>query len=208
MKRRLLLLGAAAALVTLIALALNDVAKSQIETVARIIYIIVRGLLDRFPPILLWLFIVLYAIFNAGKTLMLQKRIPKPPELEENQFFGRVETLARWIRQVPEGSSFKWRVSRYLSNLALDALGHREKLTISELKQLIETEQIDLPPKILAYIQAGIRARQGEEPTSKIDNLIDRLRKKVMREPAYTPDPDLVGIIEFLEDELEVNRDH
>ena len=99
------------------------------------------------------------------------------------------------------------RLMRHLSNLSLETLQYRERKASKEIRQMIETGQLQVEPEIREYLRAGWRKRANGQSTSSKNRLSQLTERRSSRGEAFWYDPQTESVIRFLESELEVNRD-
>ncbi len=168
-------------------------------------------LVSGIPQTILWaaflgvLLVLAVASLQKGQRGAAE-RPPDPPAT----FPGRVESLARTLRQMRSSHYFRQRLVRFLGQLTLDTLGHRDRLTPAEARDLLTNGRYDLDDDIHQLLEQGWRpqsdplhymaSRQGW-----LQQWLDRFLPR--RRPEAWDDPTVARLITFLEKELEVTRD-
>jgi hypothetical protein len=204
MRQRLLLVGIVLLLALPLVLLLRDFAREVLLVELMRIFWGARILFESLPQLPLWVLVLLAVLVIAASSLR-GARLPMggavgrpvPPG-------GRVRTLARWIERASEGEYFRWKLARYLGDLTWQVMAHRERTTPQDLKQRLNAGGLDLPPAVETYLQAARVPSFGPGAGSLV-RLWQRLRRG---RSSFPPDPTLESVIQFLEDQLEVQHDH
>jgi hypothetical protein len=147
---------------------------------------------------LLWaVFLVLMLRVAAGSLRSRrQARLVRPAYRSPAQR-GRVQTLARWIHSTRR-EYFKRQLARHLGELAVQVTQPHELLLPAEISARLRSGQVDAPPEILAYFQAGL------ETYSRPASLLSRLRRLVGKQAPISPlDLELEQVVRFLEHQSE-----
>jgi hypothetical protein len=191
MNRNLLPIGLGLTIV-LLALLLKDFVRGKVI----IPFLKVLRFVDDLPQDLIWFFFIGIILFFAYKTLIKWKIPWSQSRRTQVMNQGQIEVLAELIRKANQGDYFRERLEQYLCDLTLKILAHRERLTPEIMKERLKSGTLDVPPEILAYLQAGLIW----------DSPHHRKREKT---PPLDLDPK--RIVQFLEHqleyELEVSRD-
>lgn len=150
-----------------------------------------------FPQVFVWAFFIalipVIAIFN----LVVAGKEPEPEKLPASQPpQGQVQTLAHMLQRAPQGDYFKARLFRRLSDVTLDCLGYRERLSAKDVQDRLKKGEMALDPAVLAAIQQGWRHRV--EPAES--------RKQKNEPPADWRDAQVETVIQYLESELDIER--
>jgi len=201
MTKRLLLAGLTLIVVIALAVLFKDtVRRILVEPVMYLAWLLRLGF-ESLPQVFLWIALALIGLLVAGTSLIgIVQRPPRAASIERN-FADPVETLARWIDHAARGYYFKWRLAQHLSALGLEALAQRRHISVEEARRQLEAGQLDVPPDIRAYLLAGLASdwysvRPGPRP---------RLRAAARSSPLdLAPE----AIVQFLETQLEAERDH
>jgi hypothetical protein len=202
MSRRLLLVLVAVVLALTVPLALlfRDFVRDVFLVELLRMFWGARLLYESLPQLPLWiLFLVLVGVI-AVRSLMrrpgaVRKRVE--PDVEPR---GQVRVLARWIERASRGEYFRWSLAQHLGGLAWEIMAQREHTTSAQLKGRLSASDLDLPPVVEAYLQSDRLARH-----SALAGLLVTIRDRLGtgdRSPAL--DPDLVQVVEFLEDQMQV----
>jgi hypothetical protein len=109
------------------------------------------------PQIGLWAIFIFIALIIALRSLA-KERTPRPKEpMPEAGRTKRIATWAKLIRQVDEDFYYQWQLAQALLKLTVQALANNERVERSEIRRRLEQGIIeDMPPEILAYLQAGM----------------------------------------------------
>jgi hypothetical protein len=164
----------------------------------------IQFLYQSLPQLPIWLaflaFSLLFALLSLTRGRWRFQAKDEPLARRE----GQVQTLARWIHQAGQSEYYKWRLTQHLDKLAWQVMAYREGTTPQELKDRLWAGRLDLPPAVLTYLQVHNKGRIAE-PAGLLSRLDRRLRFRDVGQPF---DPALEEVVRFLEDQLEVNRDH
>lgn len=158
-RRRILLIGCILLGMAIVAYVFRDVIAQWFLVPLLYLVRIAEAVYHLFPQYLYWLALLLFAIFLAVNSLSRQTTISEKQKLEANEYLGRVGMWSHWFEQQEKGNYFGWIMAHNLAELTLDVLSHRYKLPRQELKHQIEKGEMDLPPDVLDYLQAGLDTR-------------------------------------------------
>ena len=112
---------------------------------------------------------------------------------------GRVQTLARWIHSARR-EYFKRQLARHLGELAVQVTQPHELLSPAEISAALRSGQMDAPPEILAYFQAGL------DTYSRPASLSSRLAWIFGKQAPTSPlDLELEQVLRFLEHQSETD---
>jgi hypothetical protein len=113
---------------------------------------------------------------------------------------GQVRVLARWIERASRGEYFRWSLAQHLGGLAWEIMAQREHTTPAQLKGRRSAGDLDLPPVVEAYLLSDQLPRH-----SAMASLLATIRDRLgIGGRPLALDPDLVQVIEFLEDQMQV----
>ncbi|MFQ5400338.1 MAG: hypothetical protein ACE5E7_12155 [Anaerolineae bacterium] len=209
--RRPLLLVVSLLLIAAAAVALNRFVQETIAPAilswAWHVFLMSRG----FPQVLTWAFFVaaipVIAVFSL---IQGQVQVNEDASSESDLHEGRVMALSRWLQQAPMGEYFKNRVLRHLTNLSLETIGYRERLSTKETRELIVSGQIQIPPELYNALEAGLRQRnRRNRPDSPSNGRAAEPAQSFFKKDAITwNDPRFEIIVRFLESELEVKGEN
>jgi hypothetical protein len=169
MKRRWLLLALALLVAIPLAGWLKDFVRDSLLAPLLELLWLLRLEFESLPQSYLWIILIVIGLLLAAGSLLTSaapRRRGLPPGWDRG---GPVAVTARWLDLAAHGSYYKWRIARRLSELAVDALAQREHLTPEQVKQRLEEGELNVPPEIRAYVQAGLSSdllSQLERPSS------------------------------------------
>ena len=198
MRNRLLPFGLILLLAGLLTLVLQDFTRRVIATPLLYVFWIGRLLLESIPQIGFWWLFLFIALAVAGRSLLKHKPAPQPTRRAEKAGRGRIETWAKLIIESKQETYYKWQLAQHLQELTLAVLAHDERLTPKQIKQRLLDNQLDMPPEIQAYLQAGMTSFShllGPRP---------RFGSKAQPSPL---DLDPEQIIQFLEEKFDYRTD-
>jgi len=203
MRNRLLIIGLTLLLVVPLILVLTASVHRPVATVLWTLVLLGSHFFRSIPQAFLWmLFLGLVTALAIARLVRLSgtspERIEGPPDLP-----GPVWRMAQTIRLSGEGPYTKWRLARYLAELAAEEFEHCG-LPLPDLKkQEWPLDEVDAPPEVVAYLKAGLIGRSWEP-----DNPSTWLRSHLGRDRTLGPlDADLRAVVRFLEEQSEVYDD-
>jgi hypothetical protein len=161
-----------------------------------------RILFESLPQLPIWLLLVFLGLLVAVRSLLGHPR-PGPLHADKvGQYRGRISRLAGRIRRSAGSGYYKWHLARHLRTMVLDALAYEHRLTLEEVRQRLDSGALDAPPEVLAYLCAGLTPIY-----SRSSGLLWRLRHRLASSvQSTTIDPDLLRVVEFLEDRFETGH--
>lgn len=155
------------------------------------------------PHLVFWILFLCAALAIALASLVRRRtQIWHRPAVEPSRA-GRVRSMARAVRRTDQGDYFKWRLARYLGELAAETAVDHGRVPADERLARLRGMAAEIPPEILDYLELGL-GRGLLEPTS----LSARIRQWLRSDPRPSPldlDPGIV--VRFLEEQLEVTDD-
>jgi hypothetical protein len=123
------------------------------------LYWSLRLIYEAIPGAIWWGVAIALLVLLALKSL--SQHAERVPAAEEHRAISltRPQTWARLIKKTRHGDYFKWQLAREISQLALAHIANHERLTLEQAKTKLARGQLDLPPKIQAYLAAGSLAK-------------------------------------------------
>ncbi|MFC1533287.1 hypothetical protein ACFLZG_03365 [Thermodesulfobacteriota bacterium] len=183
MKNRLLGIGLALA-ICILALLLKDFVRNGILIPLLEIFQLIKDL----PQIVIWIFFIGIMLIPAFKSL--DKLRPHVFERRGGKMMahvGKIEEIARLIRNAHSSKGyFRERLARYLGEFSVDVLAYREKLSREIIMDHLESGSLDAPLEIRHYLRAGLLGDLSQKNTLDLDP---------------------IRLVEFLEQQLEVDND-
>ncbi|MGD2040942.1 MAG: hypothetical protein PVH11_08955 [Anaerolineae bacterium] len=202
MSRRLLLLLTAIVLALTVPLALlfRDFVRDVFLVELLRMFWGARLLYESLPQLPLWILLLLLLVVIALRSLVRRPgtvRQQVEPDVEPQ---GQVRVLARWIERASRGEYFRWSLAQHLGGLAWEIMAQREHTTPAQLKGRRSAGDLDLPPVVEAYLLSDQLPRH-----SAMASLLATIRDRLgIGGRPLALDPDLVQVIEFLEDQMQV----
>ncbi len=148
-----------------------------------------------FPEVMVWALFVaaipVIAIFNL--VVSRKEETAKPIDSQPLQQ-GQVQANALLLKQAPQGDYFRTRLYKHLSDITLDCLGYRERLSQKQVRDMLKNGEIELDPTVLNAIKQGWRQRH-DTPSRRQLTTSDIWR-----------DPQIEAIVAFLEAELDLEK--
>ena len=190
MNRKLLLIGLGFAIVFMALLLRDFVRDSLIIPLLKLIRFV-----DDLPQDLLWFFFLGIILFFAYKSLIKWEIPGFKVRRSKVNHRGQIEVLADLIGKADEGDYFRERLVQYLCELTLEILAYRERLTPAIIKERLRSGTLNVPPEIMAYLQAGLI--WDSHHYRKMGRI--RLRSNTQGSPL---DLEPMRVVEFLEYQL------
>ncbi|HLF28692.1 MAG TPA: hypothetical protein VJG32_20375 [Anaerolineae bacterium] len=156
MNKRRLLVSLALLLALVLASVLRDFVRDNVLTPALHLLWLLRLEFERLPQSYLWIALIVIGLLLAGSQLLAHTRPARRFIATGLERGGPIETLTRWFDLALYADYYKWRIAQRLGELALDVLAEREQLNREQVKARLAAGQLDLPPEIRAYLQAGL----------------------------------------------------
>ncbi|MBN1992236.1 MAG: hypothetical protein JW953_06000 [Anaerolineae bacterium] len=194
MKNRWLTLLAILLLAGLLTLVMRDLMRENL--VAPLLYLAwVAGLIwASIPQAAIWALFLLTTLVIALRSLIkkgpiLRHRNPPATKPEE-----RIESWLKLIRRTRQEDYFKWQLAQRLHKLTLETLAHDERTTLQEMRQRLSQNQLDAPPEVLAYLEAGM---------TSFSHFLEAQPRWRLKKQTSPLDLDPERVIQFLEDKVD-----
>jgi hypothetical protein len=195
MRSRLLRLGLLLLLAGLLTPFLKDFIRDVLLLPLLYITWLGRLVLASLPQVIIWGSLFIFALFVAGRSLLIQSRrrlqtyrpVTLPP--------GRLESWANLIDRAGQDRYARWRLARQLRKLTLAVLAQNKRQPLPQLTQELTEGRLNIPGEIQAYLQASLTSFSYFAPA--------RFRFWFQAPPASPLDLDPEQIVRFLEDQYE-----
>lgn len=166
MKNQLLPFSLILLVASLLTLIGRDVMNEAIVTPLLYFFWVAVLVLQSIPQEFIWGLFLLVAVIITWRSLFrrrirLKPPLPAPPPEPE-----RIEGWLKLLRQADRETYYKWQLAQRLRKLTIDVLAHEARLTPRQIRRRLTGNQLDLPPDILAYLQAS-RTSFGHFSTAK-----------------------------------------
>jgi hypothetical protein len=115
---------------------------------------------------------------------------------------GRVASLARWVARRERGPYSRHYLKHIVSEVAVEQLAQARRLTVGQVRSGLETNALELPPDINAYLLAGL----SPWPLEPVSGLREWAASLGLVRPSVPPDTETETVIEFLEGQLNSPR--
>lgn len=155
------------------------------------------------PQVVYWVLLLITAVVLAVLSLARRRRRVRSVEARRRGQIGQVQQLAESIRRMPNGDYFKRQIAWRLRPLVLEAAHRRGWPAAAAGGHGTGVQTNALPPQVQAFLAAG-----AESAPPGNDRLISRLLRRLLRHATPAFDVDLEGIVQFVEEGLEVAYDH
>ena len=181
---------------------LRDVVRDWVALPLARILRIGNLMLGAVPQIVLWAVLLLVGALMAVRSLVeYRKRSPSTDRVQVVSS-GRVRALLQWVQQEPESAYYRQQLAYHLAKLATELQAFRQERTPGRFDRRLDG--LNAPPEIRAYLQAGMTPLSWDAPNT-LSRFVRWLRPK---KASSSQDSDLEGIVQFLEDQLEVHHDN
>jgi hypothetical protein len=169
--------------------------------VAPMLYLVWIGQLifESIPQMAIWVVFLIVALVMAIRSLFVKKPSASEVDYAPKDRATRIGDWANLLQRTSKDVYYRWQLAHSLQRLTLETLAHNERTTIKEMRQRVTDGEMDIPPEIQAYLQAGmVSIGHFSEPKSRF-----RLRKQ--QPTPLDLNPELV--IQFLEDQIDHHPD-
>ncbi|MEM7035321.1 MAG: hypothetical protein AAF629_37630 [Chloroflexota bacterium] len=142
-------------------------------------------ILRSFPDTFFWILFIL--IFTVMAIRSLTGGLPRERQSRQETMVlgGPVSTWSRLVHHSNEGGYSQWQLSQSLSKLTWNLLQDERNKSMRRIEDGLRTQELDLPPDIQAYFEAGLL------PYQPISTMKRRLGLEGAT-PALSLDPDRV----------------
>ncbi len=188
-KPSLLVIGTAGIAGAVVALLFLDELIAAIKIPYSYAVLLGRSAFASTPQIVIWGMLVSIGalIFLSGSLSRRRRRTTEGPVRHVQR--GRVEHWIRLVHEVDRGEYFHWRLSHELSELVLHQLAFKLKRPVSEIRQMLQAGEIELPSELIEYLRVGQAGRATEFLSGG-------------GSPAGSTDMNAERILDFLESEI------
>jgi hypothetical protein len=204
-------------LVTALALALTDLVRNVLAVPITQTFYFMGLLLKSTPQAVFWGMVLLFLLVVAGKSLQ-EVRQPETPQFSTLARSSKRVQLSFWASQVNlalRGDQYSYtRLIELLAGLALELDERPGRISTVEIRQLLESGELQLPLEIENYLKARLETGYVPRPSFR-KRVAERLAwfwhtisGKNSRPPGASggrlTQAELEKIIQYLEDRLEV----
>ena len=197
MKKRLLPIALILLLALPLALLLRRLARDVVAGQLLRLLWAGRLLLNSVPQVLAWGALVAIVTGVAVGSLLKNRTAARPAKPIEFPTEGRLATLAELVQRSAKSDFARWRLAQHLTELALDGLVYTVQADHKEARRRLREGEIDAPPQVRAYLQAGTRLAFTRSA---------RVVSHSVQQTELQADPDQV--VSFLEQQLENQYEH
>jgi hypothetical protein len=163
LKRRSALITLAAGIVgAIIALVFRDEFIAAVRVPYGYAILLGRTALANTPQIVVWGVLVSIGalIFLSGAFNRRRRRGSEGPVRHIQH--GRIEHWIRLVSDIERGEYFRWRLTHHLSELVLNQLSFNLKKPVSDVRQMLLSNEIALSTELLEYLIVGQAGRATE----------------------------------------------
>ena len=147
------------------------------------------------PQIGIWSVFIFIAAIIALRSLTKKQPPPSKIPIPETERAKRIGSWAKSIRLRDEDFYYRWQLAQELQKLTVQLLANNERVERSQIRRRLEQGSIDdMPPEILAYLQAGI---------TSFAHFADSKPRFRRGKQTSSLDLDPAQVIEYLEDKIE-----
>jgi hypothetical protein len=204
-------------LATALAFALTDLVRNVLAVPVTQFFYFLGLMVKSTPQVYFWGMLLIFLLIVAGKSVQAVRK-PEHPEFAAPVRSTKRERVAVWAAQVNQalrGDHYsRSRLIEFLAGLALELDAQEERISIVEIRQRIESGDLDLPPEIANFLKARLTTGYIPRPSfwrrlaEKLAHFWNSFSGKNKPEPGVLSDrltqEELEKIIQYLEDRLEV----
>ena len=148
------------------------------------------------PQLILWIVLVVAVFISSFKLIAIINFFPAVEEKLKHTHSGPVEALSTALNKPSRGVYYKWMIANRLGKLTREMLEQREGRVRKGYLQLRGSD-LQPPADVASYLESGLNGSFADYPNSHW-----------WRTPEPTPlDLDPQKVIDYLESEMEINRD-
>ena len=194
MKNRFLPLIVALISAAFLAFLVKDFIRDVIILPLLYVFWYVTLFLRSLPQFLFWAIFILMALTIALRSLSRGDGAERKAKVEPPTLGGPVAVWSRLIQHAEAGGYSRWQLSQSLARLTWELLGNGERLSTQQVDARLRQGDLDLPPEVRAYFQAGMIPYQP----------ISRLKRRLLGNHTNTPlDLNPEQVIQYLEEKLD-----
>ncbi len=204
-------------LVTALALALTDLVRNVLAGPVTHFFYFLGLLVKSTPQSLFWGMVLLFLLIVAGKSVQ-EVRKPAAREYTAPRQPAKRERVAFWATHVNaalKGEQYSHaRLIEFLAGLALEMDAQEEHISVAEVRQRLESGELDFPPEIENYLKmrlnTGYMPRPGfwqrvKASLARWRNWLSGQTTRATNAPGdRLTQAELERVIQYLEDRLEV----
>ena len=217
--RRLWILG----IITLVVMgallfSLREVVREVVVIPVSYLFWLFGILIDSTNQFYFWLVVLFIGLMVASRSLRPKKKNPElDPEVlvpEEVGFVpgrGRVGYWAMRVNMLRMGPYYQGSFNEGISRLLVEVLAHRHHITNRQVEQFIENGSLHVPEEIRTFVRSNLWRRELKSANyigiffrNLWEWILNKVRK-VSTGPERALDPDVVRVIQYMEEELEVS---
>lgn len=198
MTRRISLFAGALLTAVAIAFLLRDVVERTIVAPLAYIWWVLKLYYSAFPQYILWIVLVLVAVFSAVSSLMPESGTGGRPKPAPAVLQGRIAGLAEWLNKSRRGGVYyKWLIANRLGKNAREILAQREGHAVSKKFGRLQGQGWHPSKTMDSYLESGLNGSFADYP-----------QPRFWTTPLPTPlDLDPEQVLDYLEGEMETHHD-
>jgi hypothetical protein len=147
------------------------------------------------PQLLIWIALIAMIVFTAVRGLLMEIPTRRTIVLKKKNSPGAIETLSSLIHKTDQGTYYKWVIANRLGRAARELLDQREGRQIKQKFTRLTGRGWNPPGDVAAYLESGVNGSFADYP-----------KRTWSRSPRTPLDLDPLQVIEYLEAEMENNR--
>jgi hypothetical protein len=196
MRDKRMILPALLLLVALLAFLIQDFIRELFLYPLVYLYWSLRLVYEGIPGVVWWGIVITLLILLALSSLSRKEKRARGAVEYGGHSLSRPQTWMHRLKKTKHGEYFKWQLAREVSQLALESLANKERLTLEQARESLAAGRLKLPPHIQAYLAAGALSNSF----GHYSQIEANLRVPGTRSPI---DLDPEDIVSFLESKLE-----
>ena len=147
------------------------------------------------PQIILWILLIFAILFIAIRGLLQEIPLHKEVRVSRKKNQGPIESLSEFEHKRGRGIYYKWLIANRLGRVARDLLDQREGRREAKRFTRLNGRDWNPPKDVSEYLESGLNGSFADFPQ------VGWVRQRP------TPlDLDPQNVIEYLESEMEINR--
>jgi membrane protein implicated in regulation of membrane protease activity len=204
MKKRLLVYGLVLVLAIPLAMGLQDFVRDVIVIPLLFIPWFAKLLLKSISQSNLWVIFLLLPLVFFVKSLKRLSTPPKTMDKTPEDVTGTVTIWAERLRNAEKGIHYDRSLKQHLGKLFFSILAYNTGTNPEQIRRSMESEDLEAPSAIQAYVKAG----DGDIPPTRFRSKLGSLFRSWTRKREVPPlKTDTENVVKFLEKLLKVKHD-
>lgn len=204
MKKRLLVYGFGLVLTIPLAMGLQDFVRDVIVIPLLFIIWFAKLLLKSISQSNLWAIFLLFPLVFFVKSLKRLSTPSKTMDKTPGDVTGTVTIWAERLRNAEKGIHYDRSLKQHLGKLFFSILAYNTGKNPEQIRRSMESEDLEAPSAIQAYVKAG----DGDIPPTRFRSKLGSLFRSWTRKREVPPlKTDAENVVKFLEKLLKVKHD-